>query len=59
MDRSCFMLDACDTTIGASNEAEMPLSLGESSKNRLECRMLYTDLHKEWGNLEETEKSRS
>jgi hypothetical protein len=32
MDHSRFTLNASDITIGASNRAEVPLSLGESSK---------------------------
>jgi len=50
------MLDASDTTIGASNEAEVPLSLGESSKqievSHVVCWPAYGV-----GNLEEMEEA--
>jgi hypothetical protein len=52
MDHSCFMLDASDTTIGASNEAEVPLSLGEPSKQIEMSHVVCADPHMEWGNLE-------
>jgi len=46
------MLDASDTTIGASNEAKVPLSLGEPSKQVEMSHVVCTDPHMEWGNLE-------